>query len=333
MLEPAVGGELSLALVNGVLLALWAALPGLLLGYARQSLAARRIWPDFSLRQSEAGELERAVTLYGTVSGRIEDIDAAQQRSAGFWRALVGGTAEIPERRAEEHEDLAAHAEHLRAAIVRLRRRPLRRLRKWVHVLSAQSALGRAVAAYVLGFALMMVAFHAYGEQAWPAAPLTGATTHPVWYPFNAQLFYANAVGAAFAVLAAPVFYAERWVRLRLEYAPDFRAFKELAAGDPGRPFAQSSDADEPSGQPDATEIDGDDTWLEVLGLSNAATIEDVKRSYKTLIKQNHPDRVHGMSSAFQELAEVETRKLNAAYQQALTSMAAFESSPTTAPV
>jgi len=39
------------------------------------------------------------------------------------------------------------------------------------------------------------------------------------------------------------------------------------------------------------------------------------------------------MSSAFQELAEVETRKLNAAYQQALTSMAAFESSPTTAPV
>ena len=36
------------------------------------------------------------------------------------------------------------------------------------------------------------------------------------------------------------------------------------------------------------------------------------------LIKQNHPDRVHGMSPAFRELAEAETKRINVAYQEAL---------------
>jgi curved DNA-binding protein CbpA len=55
-----------------------------------------------------------------------------------------------------------------------------------------------------------------------------------------------------------------------------------------------------------------------VLGLSPAATIEDVRDAYKTLIKQNHPDRVHGMAPIFRALAEAETKKINAAYRQAL---------------
>ena len=55
-----------------------------------------------------------------------------------------------------------------------------------------------------------------------------------------------------------------------------------------------------------------------MLRLSRDATIEEVKEAYKTLIKQNHPDRVQGMSMAFQRLAETETKKINAAYRQAL---------------
>ena len=55
-----------------------------------------------------------------------------------------------------------------------------------------------------------------------------------------------------------------------------------------------------------------------MLGLSSAATIEDVRDAYKTLIKQNHPDRVHGMAPVFRALAEAETKKINAAYRQAL---------------
>jgi DnaJ-domain-containing protein 1 len=48
--------------------------------------------------------------------------------------------------------------------------------------------------------------------------------------------------------------------------------------------------------------------------------MEEVKEAYTALIKQNHPDRVHGMSAAFKTLAESETKRINAAYRQALVS-------------
>ena len=63
-----------------------------------------------------------------------------------------------------------------------------------------------------------------------------------------------------------------------------------------------------------------DDNWITILGVSEAATIEEVKDAYKALIKQNHPDRVQGMSAAFKDLAEAETKKINAAYREALNS-------------
>ena len=62
-------------------------------------------------------------------------------------------------------------------------------------------------------------------------------------------------------------------------------------------------------------------TWSGVLGLSPAATIDEIKQAYKLHIKANHPDRVHDMSPMFRELAEAETKKLNAAYEEALLSL------------
>ena len=62
-----------------------------------------------------------------------------------------------------------------------------------------------------------------------------------------------------------------------------------------------------------------EEDWIRILGVSETATIQEVKEAYKTLIKQNHPDRVQGMSQAFKKLAEVETKKINAAYRQALS--------------
>jgi DnaJ-domain-containing protein 1 len=47
------------------------------------------------------------------------------------------------------------------------------------------------------------------------------------------------------------------------------------------------------------------------------ASIEEIKDAYKALVKQNHPDQVHNTSSVFRELAEAETKKLNAAYAEA----------------
>lgn len=68
-----------------------------------------------------------------------------------------------------------------------------------------------------------------------------------------------------------------------------------------------------------ADEIESHEDWIRVLGVSASATVDEVKEAYKRLIKQNHPDRVQGMSQAFKKLAEIETKKINAAYRQALS--------------
>jgi hypothetical protein len=325
MFVPESGEELSAALVNAVLLALWVALPALILGYVRQVLAARKIRPQFALRKSEVSELDRAVALYDQVCHRLETIEQQLETPTRFWLFDRSGDA----RNAEERDDLQAHAQHLRGTIARLKRRPLQRLRAWVHVASARSALAGAIAAYGAALGLAVAASQAPGQAAW-ADELNAGTRHALaWYPLDARLFYANAVAAGFAIVAAALFYLLRRARLRRDYELEICAFRDLAYSDPGRP-AEPPPADQAasdaSQQTEANENNANDAWFAVLGLSPAATIEDVKDAYKTLIKQNHPDRVHDMAPVFRALAEAETKKINAAYRQALLCIPQAES-------
>jgi hypothetical protein len=324
MFVPESGGELSALLVNAVLLALWAALPGLILGYARQMLAARKMRPEFALRKTEIAELDRAVALYDQVCGRLEIIEQPTETPARFWRALFNRADDVPD--AEERDDLQAHAQHLRGTIARLKRAPLQRLHAWVHAASAQSALAGAIAAYGTALALAIAASQAPGQAAW--ADELNARPELVWYPLDARLFYANAVAAGFAIATAALFYLLRRARLRRDYELEICAFEDLAYSDPLRPEPPPEDqaAVDPSQWPEANENSANDTWFAVLGLSSAATIEEVRDAYKALIKQNHPDRVHGMAPVFRALAEAETKKINAAYRQALLCIPQAES-------
>ena len=331
MLEPVVGGELSVEFVNALLLALWAALPGLALCYAQQSLAARRMRSEFSLRKSEAMELDRAVRLYDQVRPRLNEMSDQGARSCGFWRALFDRQADLSQSQADELADLEAHAQHLRAMIVRLRRRPLYRLRLWVHVLSARFALGRALAAHVAGLALLALAFHVVGEPAWADEVTVGAGKMLVWYPIDERFFYANAIATGIAAVAAPLFYLLRRMSLHYEYEVEFCTFRELADGNPDCTLDQTQADDDSPQQEHASDGGADASWFAVLGLSSSATLEEIKEAYKALIKQNHPDRVHGMSAAFKQLADAETKKLNAAYQQALIVQPALAAAPETA--
>ena len=313
------GGELAAALVNAIVLALWAALPALVLGYIRQAQAARRIRPEFSLRKSEISELDRAIALYDQICRRLDTIEQQAEAPQHFWRALFDRTGDAPD--AEERDDLQAHAQHLRGTIARLKRRPLQRLHSWVHAASAQSALAGAIAAYGVALALAVVASQAPGQAAWADELNAGARHALVWYPLDARLFYANAAAAGFAIAAAALFYLLRRARLRRDYELELCAFKDLAYSDPCRPAEpppEDQAAFDPSQWAEANENNAADTWFAVLGLSSAATIEDVRQAYKTLIKQNHPDRVHGMAPVFRALAEAETKRINAAYRQAL---------------
>ena len=319
MFVPESGGELSALLVNAVLLALWAALPGLILAYIRQVLAARKIRPEFALRKSENSELDRAVALYDQVRRRLEVIKQQVEMPTRLWRALFDRADDASDT--EERDDLRAHAQHLRGTIARLKRQPLQRLYSWVHAASAQSALAGAIAAYGAALALAIAASQAPGQAAWADELNAGARHAVVWYPLDARLFYANAVAASFAAAAAALFYLLRRARLRRDFELEICAFQDLAYSDPLRPVEPSPEdqvASDPSQQADANENNANDTWFAVLGLSSAATIEDVRQAYKTLIKQNHPDRVHDMAPVFQALAEAETKKINAAYRQAL---------------
>jgi DnaJ domain len=319
MVELGSSQEVSLALVNAILLALWPVLPGLLLGYARKALALRQTRPEFSLRRSEALELDRAVRLYEDVRNRLKTLENEGERSKSLWEGLLrqGGI----ERDSDEVDDLHAHAQLLRETIVRLKRRPLQRLRSWMHLISSKSALGRGLAAHVVGFALLLVIFRGPEQPAWADEVTTGARTVLAWYPFDARFFYANAVATGFAAAAVPLFYLARWIGLRREYGYEFNTFKELARSDPGQLFDQldiaEAGADAAPGA-DTTEAGADGAWHDVLGLPSSATIEQVKEAFKRLVKQNHPDRLHDMSPALRTLAETETKRLNAAFRQAL---------------
>jgi DnaJ-domain-containing protein 1 len=323
------GGELAAALVNAIVLALWAALPVLILGYIRQAQAARKIRSEFALRKSEIAELDRAVRLYDEVCRRLETIERQAETPRRFWRPLFDRTDDGREADTEERDDLQAHAEHLRGTIARLKRRPLQRFYAWVHVTSSRWALAGAIAAYGAAFALAIAASQAPGQAAWADELNAGARHALAWYPLDARLFHANAVAAGFAATAAALFYLLCRARLRRDYQLEICAFKDLADSDPRRP-AEPSPADraasDPSQQTEANEINANDPWFAVLGLSSTATIEDVRQAYKTLIKQNHPDRVHGMAPVFRALAEAETKKINAAYRQALACLPQPES-------
>jgi len=299
---------------------LWAALPGLILGYVRQVLAARKIRPEFKLRKSEISELDRAARLYDEVCGRIETIEQQAETPRRFWHALFDRTDDV-QADAEERDDLQAHAQHLRGTIARLKRRPLQRFYAWIHVTSSRWALAGAIAAYGAGLSFAIVASQTPGQAAWADELNVGARHALAWYPLDARLFYANAVAAGFAFAAASLLYLLRRARLRRDYELEICAFKDLAFSDPRRPAEPSPTdqvASDPPQQAEANENNANDPWFAVLGLSSAATIEDVRQAYKTLIKQNHPDRVHGMAPVFRALAEAETKKINAAYRQAL---------------
>jgi hypothetical protein len=310
----------SVTLFNMALLALWPALPLLVIGFVKRSLIAGRTRPNFSLRRSETAELERAVALYEEVRGRLKEVGKRERPPASRWRAFLAASPDATEEEIHELEEFEAHAQHLRDSIMRLRNQPLQRLRSWVHVKSAQSAMGLAVVTHVMTLALLVVALYDSQQSSWLNEFRPPANTL-VWYPFDERLFYANAVATGLASLTMPLFYLARRASLKRENTFEFCIFKDLAANGPaiGEPQPEAGD-DDSSQQLDTNKVGGEVDWAAVLGLSDSATIGEVKDAYKVLIKKNHPDRVHDMSPAFKNLAESETKKINAAYQLALLS-------------
>ena len=52
----------------------------------------------------------------------------------------------------------------------------------------------------------------------------------------------------------------------------------------------------------------------DVLGIARDASQEEIKRAYKQLVNQYHPDKVHHLADEFRELAEKRFKEIQAAY-------------------
>jgi len=296
------------------LVMLWAMPPILLFGYIWKAIIAHLIALEFHPRMFECKELDRAVRLLDKVSHRLDELRRTDSRLIPSWRSLCRPPAEASDREAEEADELEAQKKYLLSTVTTLRRQPLERLRLWLRAKSAEYALGRTLVTYVVTFGIAV----AFISQIFaPNSDFMSGTGPLQWQPFDE----ANAIAVGFAVLVAPLFYLSRRITLRRRHSVEFCYAQQLAAAAYWTPGTLSSEIEARNelSQGGSNTSSNDDNWFKVLGLKNSASIDDVRKAYKTLIRENHPDRVQNLSPALKELAESETKKLNAAYRQALS--------------
>ena len=98
------------------------------------SIRARKASTSFALGRLERVELDRAVLLYRKVVDRLAEIEHETELAKGTLIARFAHRRRVRRKFSSELADLNAYAAHLRAAIVRLRRRPLQRYRAWLRL-------------------------------------------------------------------------------------------------------------------------------------------------------------------------------------------------------
>lgn len=62
--------------------------------------------------------------------------------------------------------------------------------------------------------------------------------------------------------------------------------------------------------------------WWTVLGVPQQATREQIVTAYREALRKTHPDKVAHLSDKLRQVAEQETRQINAAYEEAQQALA-----------
>jgi len=303
------------------------ALPILAAGYLRYVISARRRGLNFHLRKLESIELNRSLLLYKKVSDRLCELGNKSEGLQQPWLARYQQRKTLRRKFAPEREDLEQYAAHLRAEFLRLRGKPLLRFKSWRHVISAQFALGHSLLLFCAVCMAALLVFFCIEERLLPDMLNVDLDSLPFWNRMPSAFYYANWIAAVCMLPAMPALYVYRRAKPQGAHGANFRAFREFAVADPDTLIAQLR-LDRGRNQERGREPERADepkTCFDVLGVASSATIEQIKEAYKLQVKQNHPDRVQGMSPLFRELAEEETKKLNIAYEQALLALRSQE--------
>ena len=58
------------------------------------------------------------------------------------------------------------------------------------------------------------------------------------------------------------------------------------------------------------------DNAYKILEIDKSATVDEIKKAYRTMAKKYHPDKVIHLGKAHQEGAEEKFRQVQAAYEQ-----------------
>ena len=59
------------------------------------------------------------------------------------------------------------------------------------------------------------------------------------------------------------------------------------------------------------------ENWFRILAVSETARMDEIAAAYRQLIRQYHPDKVASLGPELQELAELKSKQINAAYDYA----------------
>ena len=291
-------------------------------------ISAHRTNAQFSLGRLEEFELERAILLYQKALDRLEHIrHEGQQIQAGLL-ARYRYRKQIGRKFAAELHDLRSYQAHLRSMIVRLRSGPVQRFKSWLHLDSACFALSRSLTLCLLVIGMLGVCSYLadqpdlLGQPVFEGETITAAlATWFAWPPADGRMLDTSSLGGVLLAVATPVLYSYRRAKLHLMHRHQFRALKKFAAADPDRlvhqapPLAAACRKIRLS----APDIPDERSWFSILGVARSASTDEIKQAYKARVKQNHPDRVGEMSPLFRELAEAETKKINAAYEDAMS--------------
>ena len=60
-----------------------------------------------------------------------------------------------------------------------------------------------------------------------------------------------------------------------------------------------------------------ENSWFEVLGVQESASLDEIATAYKKKIRQYHPDKVESLGPELKKLAELKSKEINAAYNMA----------------